>query len=110
MEAHADVQAGICGFRSAVVASCADHRHVQLVVKSDCETIGTLATALARHGEFDAFVEIDSRVGSELLDTVHSVLKGCCAGCAVPIGLFKAMQVAAGLALPRDVAIELTKA
>jgi hypothetical protein len=33
----------------------------------------------------------------------------CCAGCAVPAGLFKAMQVAAGLALPKDITIRLAK-
>ncbi|MFN2352102.1 MAG: hypothetical protein ABR497_09170, partial [Kiritimatiellia bacterium] len=36
-------------------------------------------------------------------------LKGCCAGCAVPVGVFKAMQVAAGLALPKDPTITLFK-
>jgi hypothetical protein len=40
---------------------------------------------------------------------VRATLKGCCAGCAVPAGLFKAMQVAAGLALPKDINIRLTK-
>ncbi len=29
--------------------------------------------------------------------------------CVVPVGLFKAMQVAAGLALPKDIHIQLTK-
>jgi porphobilinogen deaminase len=109
MEAHADVQAGICGFRTAVVATCANHRHVQLAVTSDCETVGALAAALREHGPFDAFDEIDSRTESALMAVVRAHLKGCCAGCAVPVGLFKAMQVAAGLALPREVVIELTK-
>jgi len=40
---------------------------------------------------------------------VQAVLTGCCAGCAVPVGLFKAMQVAAGLALAKDIAITLAK-
>jgi hypothetical protein len=110
MEARADVQAGVCGFRSAVAASCADHRHAQLAVTSDCETVGALAAALREHGPFDAFDEIDSRTESALMAVVRAHLKGCCAGCAVPVGLFKAMQVAAGLALPREVVIELTKA
>jgi hypothetical protein len=109
MDARAAVQAGVCGFRSAVQAICADGRHVSLAVQSDCKTIGGLAAALTEHGPFDAFDEIDSRSESALLAVVRAHLKGCCAGCAVPVGLFKAMQVAAGLALPRDVVIELTK-
>jgi hypothetical protein len=109
VDARATVQAGVCGFRSTVQATCADRRHVSLAVESGCETIGALAAGLTEHGPFDAFDEIDSRTESALLAVVRAHLKGCCAGCAVPVGLFKAMQVAAGLALPRDVAIELTK-
>jgi len=40
---------------------------------------------------------------------VRAVLKGCCSGCAVPCGIFKAMQVAAGLALPAPASIEIVK-
>jgi len=36
-------------------------------------------------------------------------LKGCCAGCAVPVGVFKAMQVAAGLALPKDIRLKIAR-
>jgi hypothetical protein len=43
------------------------------------------------------------------MTAVKETLTGCCAGCAVPVGLFKAMQVAAGLALPKDITIKLTK-
>ena len=31
----------------------------------------------------------------------------CCSGCAVPVGIFKGMQVAAGLALPKDIRIAI---
>lgn len=33
---------------------------------------------------------------------------GCCAACAVPIGIFKVMQVATGVALPKDVTLKIT--
>ena len=48
-------------------------------------------------GLIDAYQEISSAGESVIMQTVRSTLKGCCAGCAVPVGLFKAMQVAAGL-------------
>jgi uncharacterized 2Fe-2S/4Fe-4S cluster protein (DUF4445 family) len=48
-----------------------------------------------------------NRTGSVLLRTARDVLTGCCAGCAVPVGLFKTMQVAAGLALPKDITINM---
>ena len=109
MEACADIQAGICGFRTRVAASGEGARRVSFTVETDCETIAALAAALTEHGAFDAFDEIDSRTESALMTVVRAHLKGCCDGCAVPVGLFKAMQVAAGLALPREVVIELTK-
>ena len=41
---------------------------------------------------------------SEVMTIVRRSLKGCCAGCVVPVGVFKAMQVAAGLRFPRTFA------
>jgi len=43
-----------------------------------------------------------------VMATVREHLKGCCAGCAVPVGIFKGMQVAAGLALPKDITIKMS--
>lgn len=44
-----------------------------------------------------------------MMSAVKETLIGCCAGCAVPAELFKGMQVAAGLALPKDINIRITK-
>jgi hypothetical protein len=108
MEAHADIQAGICGFRTRVAASGEGARRVSFTVETDCETVAALAAALTEHGAFDAFDEIDPRTEGSLMPVVHAHLKGCCAGCAVPVGVFKAMQMAAGLALPKDIEIGLS--
>jgi hypothetical protein len=108
MDAHADIQAGICGFRTQVTASAERARRVRFAVDTGCETVASLAAALAEHGDFDAFDEIDPRTDSGLMAVVRAHLRGCCAGCAVPVGLFKAMQVAAELALPKDVEIGLS--
>ena len=45
----------------------------------------------------------------DIHQAVRSTLKGCCSGCAVPVGIFKAMQVAAGLALPAPLSIHIEK-
>jgi len=42
---------------------------------------------------------------SQILKSAAEILTGCCAGCAAPAGIFKAMQVAAGLALAKDIQI-----
>lgn len=108
MVARADIQAGICGFHTSVLATAERSRVVSFTVETDCETVAALAAALSEHGTFDAFDEIDPRTDGSLMPLVRANLHGCCAGCAVPVGLFKAMQVAAGLALPKDIEIALS--
>ena len=108
MRAQADIQAGICGFHTQVMAHGGGGYSVTFDVATDCATIAALAAGLTEHGPFNALEEIDPRTPSDLLAVVSTHLKGCCAGCAVPVGLFKTMQVAAGLALPKDVEIGLS--
>ncbi|MFH0795590.1 MAG: hypothetical protein V2A65_00850 [Candidatus Omnitrophota bacterium] len=57
----------------------------------------------------DGYAEIGAGSDGVVLATGRECLKGCCAGCAVPCAVFKAMQVAAGVALPKDVTIRITK-
>ena len=109
MIAKVDIAAGICGFRTAGTASADDSQNVSFAITSDCEKIQNLATKLAQGGPLDAYQEISPASPSVLMQTVRENLCGCCAGCAVPAGLFKAMQVAAGLALPKDITIKLTQ-
>ncbi len=109
MKATAEIDAGICGFKTLVTVSSEDSQHAVFEVTSDCENIRRLAAALRDREPIDAYQEISPAAESVLMQTVRSTLKGCCAGCVVPVGLFKAMQVAAGLALPREIGIRLTK-
>jgi len=104
-----EIEAGICGFRTRAVARSDDDRHVVLEIESDCQKIQGLAGRLAERAPFDAYQEISAQTPSRLMARAGECLDGCCVACAVPVGLFKAMQVAAGLALPRDVNISLTK-
>ena len=108
MDARAKIQGSDCGFRTQVTASTEDGRHVGFVVSTDCEKVTALATGLTEHGPFDAFDEIDPRTEGGLMAVVRQHLQGCCSGCAVPVGLFKAMQVAAGVALPQDISIAVS--
>jgi hypothetical protein len=43
-----------------------------------------------------------------VLTVGRETLTGCCAACAVPVAAFKAMQVAAGVALPKDVTLKIS--
>jgi len=103
------VDAGICGFQTRVHAESADSQNVTFRIASGCEKVKQFGEILRAKGSVDGYTEI--RAGSEgvIFVTARECLKGCCAGCAVSCALFKAMQVAAGVALPKDITIRITK-
>ena len=109
VKASVEVDAGICGFKTSARVDSEDDRHVAFDVTSDCDKITALGDALKERGSIDAYREIGPASESALMQAARSVLTGCCAGCAVPSGLFKAMQVAAGVALPKDISMRLSK-
>ena len=57
----------------------------------------------------DAYVEVNPAGQSVVMGTVRAGLEGRCAGCAVPAGIFQGVQVAAGLALPKDINRKITR-
>lgn len=109
MKTIVEIDAGVCGFKTLAKISSENGQHVVFEATGDCENIRRLAVALRDREPIDAYQEISPAAEGVLMQAVHSTLTGCCAGCAVPVGLFKAMQVAAGLALPKDINITLRK-
>ncbi len=105
--ASATIHAGICGFTTHVRAETDESYQVSISIESDCEKVQAYAAELAKTAPILAFDEL--RLGSEgaILGTPRHHLKGCCAACVTCDGVFKAMQVASGLALPAPVSIEL---
>ncbi len=105
--ATATIRAGICGFTTRARAEADDAYQVQIAIESDCEKVQACGAELSGRMPLSALDEL--RLGSEgaILGAARSHLKGCCAGCVTPVGIFKAMQVAAGLALPAPVQIDL---
>lgn len=104
--ATATVQAGICGFTTEVTATSEDTQHVGFAVQSTCDRISSLAANLPM---VDAYAELGAGFEGELWQAIRSSLRGCCSGCAVSVALFKAMQVAAEVALPQSVSMEFTR-
>jgi hypothetical protein len=105
--ATATIHAGICGFTTRVRAEADESYQVMISVESDCEKVQAYGVELASTMPLLAFDEL--RLGSEgaILGTAKEHLRGCCAACVTCDGVFKAMQVASGLALPARVEIEL---
>jgi len=102
--AKAIISAGICGFTTRVTAR-QDGRRCALSIESDCADIQKLAAELK---QVDPYQEISFRGEGPL---TFRAFKKCCLhpACPVPAGIIKAVEVAAGLALPMNVSIEITK-
>jgi hypothetical protein len=107
MKAKVEVDAGVCGFRTSGVVVSSDEQLITFDVSSDCEKIRDLMALMGKAQPIDAYQEISPEGESVVMKTARSALPGCCAGCVVPIGLFKAMQVASGLALPMEVHVSV---
>ncbi len=100
------ISAGACGFVTEVTAVCEDGQQVSFEISTPCEKIRALAGALP---VVDAFAEMRTGVDGAIISAARNVIPGCCAGCVIPAGLSKAMQVAAGLALPQTVTMSFDK-
>ncbi|HUU29876.1 MAG TPA: hypothetical protein VM123_18895, partial [archaeon] len=96
MRSKVEIDAGICGFKTIVEAKSEDNQYVEFDIVSDCEKIHDLGQELQRNGAIDSYNEINPVGRSIVMETGRLQLKGCCAGCVVPAGIFKGMQVAAG--------------
>ena len=100
--AKAIIDAGICGFKTEVIVE-KQGRRCTIEIHSDCEDIKEMAGQLR---EVDPYQEISFRGEGPLTFRKFSE---CCRhpACPVPAGIIKAVEVEAGLALPRNVSIEI---
>jgi hypothetical protein len=100
----AEISPGICGFTTVVEARM-EGKVCKLKIGSDCESIRRLAEELT---EVQPFQEISTRRSTPR--TLQMGAKHCAhAACPVPVGIIKAVEVEARLALPKDVVIKLSK-
>ena len=108
MKALVVVDGGICGFQTRIHADSDDSQNVTFKIASGCEKARKFGEALVARGPVDGYAEIGAGADGVILTTARESLKGCCAACATTIGAFKAMQVAAGVALPKDVTLKMS--
>ncbi len=106
IEAKVTIHAAVCGFVTEATANSPDQQHVEFCVTSSCEKIQGLAACLPT---VNTYAEVGAGFEGEFHRVIRAGLGGCCSGCAVPMGLFKAMQIAAGLALPASVSMEFER-
>jgi len=101
------INAGVCGFHTTISAQSDDMQMVSLQMASDCEKIRGLAEALKN--PIDAYQEIGDGSDGVVLSAARTRLMGCCAGCVVPSGIFKSVQVTGGVALPAPVSFSIER-
>lgn len=95
------VMAGVCGFHTRIVGRADDAYQVTLEITSDCPHMRQLAGLLS-------VVSALEEIGRPITETTPYQLATRCrahAACPVPSAILKAIEVAAGLALPCDVVI-----
>lgn len=105
--AKAKIIAGNCGFSADVEAVKVEGERykVKVTVESDCKSIQKMAADL---DVVDAFNEISQRRGTP--EILEKGAKYCAhASCPIPVGIIKAVEVEAGMALPKDVTITIEK-
>jgi hypothetical protein len=104
--AKAVIEPGNCGFTTIVEATPDGDGRVRIKVESQCKAIQKLAENLR---EVDPLQEMSLRRG-EGPRTLNLGRQYCShAACPVPVGIIKAVEIAAGVALPAEVSIKLTK-
>ena len=96
------VEAGICGFTTTIEVVSLSARKVGVTVTSDCETVAKMGEHLKEVRWFDIWRrQGDSYSAYQTASQIPSHIT-----CPVPVAILKAIEVEAGLALPKDVAIQ----
>jgi hypothetical protein len=98
------IQPGACGMLVTVEVVKKDKKTFAVTITSDCEMVKKLGTELPVLNFMDAFKRVfDNPVYTKGAACLKHV------ACPVPSGILKALEVEAGLAVPRDVSIVFEK-
>jgi len=84
------------------MATSHDDQIVDLFISSTCPNIRRLSDRLS---SIDAFVALGAGFDNAIYAAARQTMPSGCSGCIVLAGVYKAMQSAAGLALPVDAQI-----
>ena len=100
-----EIEAGVCGHRTTVSAAKIEGYVVRVTLESTCPHVQNIAGELQ---EVDALQQIGLRSG--LPPALRTAYAHCAhAACPVPSGLVKTIEVASGLALPKDVVMRISR-
>ncbi len=98
------VEPGICGFPCTITARKLDTQTVTIEINgSECKQIKRLSTRLTEMSLKELFMPL-----SRNPVYIAAEKSGCHPSCAIPAAVIKAVEVALGMALPREVRIKFT--
>lgn len=100
-----DVNAGICGFHTIIKVDSEDMQNAVVEFITECPNLKPMEQELK---EVDGYEECFSKLGES---NIYEMAKKYCKhiACPVPSAIIKGVEVACGLALPRDVNIKVSK-
>ncbi|WP_022666140.1 DUF6951 family protein [Desulfospira joergensenii] len=99
------VDPGVCGFECIIKAGPAGKKSVAIeILECDCTMIQDMSRSLPELSLNDLFIPL----------TRHPVMAAgekakCHLACPVPVAIFKAAEVALGMAVPKDVTLKIEK-
>jgi len=99
------VNPGICGLKTQLTITADDMQIVAVEIQSECPHIVAMQEGL---NELDGYEECFAKYSDS---TVYKIAEKHCKhlACPVPTAIIKGMEVACGLALPKDVEICINK-
>jgi hypothetical protein len=100
-----DVNPGICGLKTKICVEADEDQTAKIEISSDCQFIKSIGNELK---EIDGYAECFSKFGES---ETYKLAKKYCRhpGCPVPAAIIKGVEVACGLALPKNAEIVIEK-
>ncbi len=100
-----NVNPGVCGLKTVIKIDSEDMQNALIEICTDCPNIKPMEQELK---EADGYEECFSKLGdSKIYRLANKYCKH--AACPVPSAIIKGIEVACGLALPRDATIKIAK-
>lgn len=101
----ADIKPGACGLHTTLWAETTDNMTVRVHSTSQCQNVRRMVEAIPEINAYEElFKPLCDIIIMQLADRYLSHRT-----CMVPVGILKAVEAAAGLALPADITITLTE-
>lgn len=100
-----EIVAGVCNLNTTIQADSSDGMTVELVIQSDCPQIKALAAEL---DSVNAFAELFKPMNQSRVLELAAAHK-LHTTCVVPVGIMKAIEAAANMALPARASVEMEK-